>query len=74
MKSREEKYNDTEVRLRMVENAIIRFDARFDAIDSRFEKMESKIDSNFKWLVTTVIASNILPSALVITLHILKII
>jgi hypothetical protein len=74
MKAREEKYNDTEVRLRMVENAIIRFDTRFDTIDAKFEKLESKIDSNFKWTLGVVMASNFLPFMLALLLHSMKII
>ncbi len=47
----QEMYNDTEVRLRMVENAIVdikeilrKMDAKFDKVDERFDKVDDRFD------------------------------
>ena len=44
---------DHEVRIRMVENGILHLDTKIDtaiiSIDRKFDKLDSKIDSHFKW-------------------------
>jgi len=51
-------FYDHETRIRMVENAIISIDKRFEQIekkfeqvDKRFERLENKMDSQFKWTI-----------------------
>lgn len=45
---KEENYVDHEVRIRMVENAIV-------SIDKKFDKLESKMDSQFHWVLGTIL-------------------
>lgn len=57
-----------ETRLSIVENAIISIDKRFEQVDKRFEQidkrfeqidrrfehLENKMDSHFKWIISTI--------------------
>ncbi len=69
MKAREQqqKFISDEVRLRMVENGIM-------DIKKEFTELKAEVKSNFRWTIGVVITSNIIPSALVILLHIVKVI
>jgi len=44
----DKQYIDHEVRIRLTESLIKRFDARFDMIDA-------KMDNQFKWIIGTII-------------------
>ena len=55
-------YNE-DTRLALLEQSIshinatlLRFEHRFDQLDSKLEKLDSRIDSNFKWLLSVMIA------------------
>ena len=50
MKARDQQFTDHEVRLQMVENAVISIDKRFDQIDKRFDQIDKifeRIDRRF---------------------------
>jgi hypothetical protein len=54
-------FYDHEVRLSIVENAIISIGKRFDLVDKRFEQvdkkfesLENKIDAHFKWIIGSI--------------------
>lgn len=49
-----ETYNDHEVRIRLLEKIA-------EKIDTRFDKMESKIDSHFMWTMGLIFAGLIIP-------------
>jgi hypothetical protein len=68
MKARNEQYTDHEIRLRMVENAIIGIGERFEQVDKRFERLErnferleSKMDSHHMWTVGLIIGGIFTP-------------
>ena len=58
-----EVHYDDDTRLALLEQSIgflnstlVRFEHRFDQLDNKIEKLESRIDSNFKWLLGIIIA------------------
>lgn len=77
MKAREQQYNDTEVRLRMVENAIVDMSGKFSLIEQKFESISQEFKevrkemlANFRWTIAAILATNTLP----IILHAMKLI
>jgi hypothetical protein len=42
---------DHEVRIRLLEKIAASLEKRFELVDRRFEHLENKIDSQFKWTI-----------------------
>ena len=42
---------DQEVRVRLLEKAIVAIENRFNFIDLKFDKIEEKMDSQFHWIL-----------------------
>jgi len=50
-------YIDHEVRIQILEDVVKKIDYRFEKIDQRFEHMENKMDSQFKWIIGTLVGT-----------------
>ena len=48
---------DQEVRIRMLEELNKRIETTFDKIDNKFNRIESKIDSHFLWMIGFILVS-----------------
>jgi hypothetical protein len=59
---------DQEVRIRMLEELNKRIETTFDKIDNKFNRIESKIDSHFLWMIGFILVSIITP----VFLHAIK--
>ena len=47
---------DHEVRIRLMEGIVTGLDNKFNKIDARFDKFEAKMDSQFHWVLGTILA------------------
>jgi hypothetical protein len=59
---------DQEVRIRMLEELNKRIETTFDKIYNKFNRIESKIDSHFLWMIGFILVSIITP----VFLHAIK--
>lgn len=60
----QENFIDHETRIRLLERIAEGIDARFKEMDRKFDKIESKMDSQFHWVLGTILAQ----VALIVTL------
>lgn len=67
---------DHEVRMRLIETAVINMNNNFEKVDNKFDKLESKIDSQFHWVLGTILAQIALITTLFggIILHLAKLV
>jgi hypothetical protein len=52
----QEQYIEHEVKIRLLEGNQSRFETTFKSINERFQHLENKMDSHFKWTMGTIIA------------------
>ncbi len=76
MKQNLQQYNDTEVRLRMVENAAIDIKNEIVEFKKTVQQMDAKLDSRFMWIVSIVFGGMLTNFALfgTVVLHFAKLV
>lgn len=70
MNEKTKEYIDHEVRLQLLERIAQSIESRFEKIDLKFDKLNSRIDTGFLWIIGLIITSMFIP----VVLHALKLI